>query len=85
MHASLELLGLWFLCVQSEGSRHGPFGLLKYCFEGSGWGAVPMALCISLCLLVLQESCYLRPVACGFPEPGSLDKSHGPLPRPAAA
>lgn len=85
MHASLELLGQWFLCVQSEGSRHGPFDLLKYCFEGSGWGALPMALCICLCLLVLQEPCYLRPVGYGVPVPGSLDGSHGSLPPPAAA
>lgn len=80
MHASSELLGLWFLCEQREGSRHGPLGLLKYCFEGSGWGALPMALGISLCLLVLQELRYLRPVGYSFPVPGSLDGSHGSQP-----
>lgn len=85
MHASSELLGQWFLCVQREGSRHGPFDLLKYCFEGSGWGALPMALCICLCLLVLQEPCYLRPMGYSVPVPCSLDGSHGSLPPPAAA
>lgn len=32
MHVDLELPGPWFLCVEKESSRHGPFDLPKHCF-----------------------------------------------------